>query len=50
VTKLDGHPLEEPADLIALVRKYAPGSVVNVEFRRGSARQTASVTLAADVQ
>jgi putative serine protease PepD len=50
VTKLDGHPLEEPADLIALVRKYAPGSVVNVEFRRGNARQSASVTLAADVQ
>jgi putative serine protease PepD len=50
VTKLDGHQVGEPADLIALVRKYAPGSVVTVEFRRGTARQTASVTLAADVE
>jgi putative serine protease PepD len=50
VTRLDDHPLGEPVDLIALVRKYAPGSVVTVEFRRGTARQTASVTLAADVE
>jgi putative serine protease PepD len=50
VTKLDGHPVGEPSDLIALVRKYAPGSVVTVEFRRGTDRQTASVTLAADAK
>jgi putative serine protease PepD len=50
VTKLDGRPLMEPTDLIALVRKYAPGSVVTVEFRRAGARQNASVTLAADVK
>jgi putative serine protease PepD len=50
VTKLDGRPLVEPADLIALVRKYAPGSVVTVEYRRGTSRQNASVTLAADVK
>ncbi len=50
VTKLDGRLLEEATDLIALVRKYAPGSVVTVEYRRGAARQTASVTLAADVK
>ncbi|MEQ4300975.1 trypsin-like peptidase domain-containing protein [Plantactinospora sp. B6F1] len=48
--RLDGKPLEEPSDLIALVRKYAPGSVVNVEYRRGSERQAASVTLAADAK
>jgi putative serine protease PepD len=48
VTKLDSHPLEEGTDLIALVRKYAPGSVVPVEYRRGSKTQTASVTLVAD--
>lgn len=48
--KIDGHTLEEPADLIALVRKYAPGSVVTVEFRRGSASRSASVTLAADAK
>jgi putative serine protease PepD len=50
VLKLDGRSLEEPADLIALVRKYAPGAVVTVEFRRGSGNQTASVTLAADAK
>jgi putative serine protease PepD len=50
VLKLDGRALEEPADLIALVRKYAPGSVVTVEFRRGSGNRTASVTLAADAK
>ena len=50
VLKLDGRALEEPADLIALVRKYAPGSVVTVEYRRGSAGQSASVTLAADAK
>ncbi|MDW5328747.1 S1C family serine protease [Plantactinospora sp. KLBMP9567] len=50
VLKIDGKPLEDPSDLIALVRKYAPGSVVNVEYRRGPERQAASVTLAADVK
>jgi putative serine protease PepD len=50
ILKIDGHTLEEPADLIALVRKYAPGSVVTVEFRRGSGTQSASVTLAADAK
>ena len=50
VLKLDGRPLEQPSDLIALVRKYAPGSVVTVEYRRGAATQSASVTLAADAQ
>ncbi|MFG2053800.1 S1C family serine protease [Micromonospora sp. NPDC048930] len=50
VLRLDGHPLTEPTDLVALVRKYAPGSVVTVEYRRGSDRQSASVTLAADAK
>ncbi|SBT54369.1 putative serine protease PepD [Micromonospora narathiwatensis] len=50
VLRLDRHPLTEPADLVALVRKYAPGSVVTVEYRRGSTRQNASVTLAADAK
>jgi len=30
------------------VRKYAPGTTVSVEYRRGTKTQTASVTLAAD--
>ncbi|HZN72645.1 MAG TPA: trypsin-like peptidase domain-containing protein [Micromonosporaceae bacterium] len=50
VMKLDGHPVYEPTDLIALIRKHAPGSVVTVEYKRGSENQSASVTLAADVQ
>ncbi|WP_067508736.1 S1C family serine protease [Actinoplanes sp. TFC3] len=50
VTKIDGHPLEDGTDLIALVRKYAPGATVSVEYRRGTSTQTASVTLAADAK
>jgi putative serine protease PepD len=48
VIKLDGHPLEDGTSLIAMVRKYAPGSVVAVEYRRGTKTASASVTLAAD--
>ncbi len=50
VLRLDGKLLEDPADLIALVRKHAPGSVVSVEYRRGSETRTVSVTLAADAK
>lgn len=50
VLKFAGRPLEESTDLIALVRKFAPGSVVTVEYRRGNSKQTASVTLAADAK
>jgi putative serine protease PepD len=50
ITKINGHLLEDGTDLIALVRKYAPESVVAVEYRRGTKIQTASVTLAADAK
>ncbi|MGA5303565.1 S1C family serine protease [Nucisporomicrobium flavum] len=50
ITKIDGHVLEDGTDLIALVRKYAPGATVSVEYRRGTSTQTASVTLAADAK
>ncbi|MCA2213781.1 S1C family serine protease [Jidongwangia harbinensis] len=50
ITKIDGHVLEDGTDLIALVRKYAPGATVAVEFRRGTGRETASVVLAADAK
>ncbi|ROP31800.1 putative serine protease PepD [Couchioplanes caeruleus] len=50
ITKIDGHVLEDGTDLIALVRKYAPGSTVSVEYRRGTGTKTASVTLAADAK
>ncbi|MGC4757267.1 trypsin-like peptidase domain-containing protein [Micromonospora trifolii] len=50
ILKINGRPMTEPTDLTALVRKYAPGSVVTVEYRRGSTRQNTSVTLAADAK
>lgn len=50
ILRLNGRPMSEPTDLIALVRKFAPGSVVTVEYRRGSSKQNASVTLAADAK
>jgi putative serine protease PepD len=50
ITKFDGHLLEDGSDLIALVRKYAPGSVVPIEYHRGTQTKTASVTLAADAK
>jgi putative serine protease PepD len=50
ITKIDGHVLEDGTDLIALVRKYAPGATVSVEYRRGTGNRTASVTLAADAK
>lgn len=48
LTKLDGRPLQDGTDLIALVRKFAPGAVVAVEYKRGTKTASASVTLAAD--
>jgi putative serine protease PepD len=50
ITKIDGHVLEDGTDLIALVRKYAPGATVAVEYRRGTKVQSASVTLQADAK
>ncbi|WP_207914566.1 trypsin-like peptidase domain-containing protein [Micromonospora sp. KC213] len=50
ILRLNGRPMTEPTDLIALVRKFAPGAVVRVEYRRGASRQNASVTLAADAK
>ena len=48
VTRIGTHQVQEPPDLIALVRRYDPGTVVTLVYRRGSATQTASVTLVAD--
>ncbi len=48
LTKINGVPLTEPDDLIALVRKYAPGESVTVEVRRTNGPQSVPVTLAAD--
>ncbi len=48
VTSFAGRPLSEPTDLIALVRKTAPGEVVQVTYKRGPSSHNASVTLVAD--
>jgi putative serine protease PepD len=50
VLRIDGRTVEEPADLIALVRKYAPGTPVRVDYTRSGAKATAQVTLAADAK
>jgi putative serine protease PepD len=50
ILRFGGDPVEEPNDLIALIRKYAPGSVVGVDYTRAGARQAAQVTVAADAK
>ncbi|GAA2521027.1 hypothetical protein GCM10010201_18450 [Pilimelia columellifera subsp. columellifera] len=50
VSALDGQVLAEAVDLIALVRRRAPGSVVSVAYQRGGDRRMASVTLTADAK
>ena len=47
LTRINGRPLDQPADLIALVRKYAPGQSVTVVYQRSGGAHTAQVTLAA---
>jgi putative serine protease PepD len=48
LVRLDGRALEGPTDLVALVRKHDPGTVVLVAYRRGPSQGTAAVTLVAD--
>jgi putative serine protease PepD len=48
VQRLGKHVIEAPHDLIALVRRFDPGTVVTLVYRGGSSTLTASVTLAAD--
>jgi putative serine protease PepD len=48
VVRFGNHPVAQAGDLIALVRSYAPGTVVPVVYRRGAAAQSANVTLVAD--
>jgi putative serine protease PepD len=48
IVRLGTHLIEQPHDLIALVRRYDPGTVVTVVYRRGGATATARVTLVAD--
>lgn len=46
--QLDDRPLDDPEDLVALVRKHPPGATVQLSYRRGGAEHTAQATLAAD--
>lgn len=48
VTRIDSHLVEEPHDLIAMVRRYQPGKTVTIVYRRGGTTQNAMVVLAAD--
>jgi len=50
VVRFANHPVLDPTDLIALVRSFAPGTVVPVVYRRGNATDTANVTLVADAK
>jgi putative serine protease PepD len=48
VVRIGTHQIEEPHDLIAMVRRYDPGTTVTLVYRRGGLVQAASVKLAAD--
>jgi putative serine protease PepD len=50
VLAVNGKPIDESWDLTALIRKYAPGDTVEVQYLRGTARAKASVTLVADAK
>src|SRR5262249_6678638 len=48
VTKLGAHQVQAPVDLIAMVRRYDPGTTVTVTYHRGAVTQAANVKLVAD--
>jgi putative serine protease PepD len=48
ILRLGSHTIDEPTDLIALVRRYDPGTVLNVTYRRGGTTGTTQITLVAD--
>ncbi|MGH3739531.1 MAG: S1C family serine protease [Micromonosporaceae bacterium] len=48
LTRFSGRLLAEPIDLVALIRKHAPGTVIAVEYLRGGERQRTRITLGAD--
>jgi putative serine protease PepD len=49
ILAINKRPVEEADDATALVRKYAPGESIQVDYVRENSRQTATVTLVADV-
>jgi putative serine protease PepD len=48
VTRIGSHPVAEPVDLIAMVRRYDPGTTVSITYQRGGASQVVNVVLAQD--
>jgi putative serine protease PepD len=50
VTKLQGVPLTQAGELVALVRKYAPGAAVKLDYQRDGTAHTTQVTLTADAK
>ncbi|HEX6683234.1 MAG TPA: trypsin-like peptidase domain-containing protein [Candidatus Limnocylindrales bacterium] len=48
VMTYNSRPLSEPTDLIALVRKTAPGEVVPVTYKRGPTSHNVEIKVAAD--
>ena len=50
ILRIGGRAIEEAADVVALVRKYAPGANVMVDYQRNGARAQATVTLVADAK
>jgi putative serine protease PepD len=46
--RIGAHSIEEPHDIIAMVRRYDPGTTVTLVYRRGATTQSANVVLAAD--
>jgi putative serine protease PepD len=50
VLKIDGHLVEAPYDLVAMVRRYEPGRTVSLVYRRGGNTQVATVVLVADAK
>jgi putative serine protease PepD len=48
IVRFGSHLIDKPQDLIALIRRYDPGTVITVTYRRGAETESASVTLVAD--
>ena len=47
ITKVDGRPIDGPADLVALIRSKAPGDRIQVTYQRDGRETTVPVTLEA---
>jgi putative serine protease PepD len=50
ILRIGGRSIEEAADVVALVRKYAPGANVAVDYQRNGSKAQATVTLVADAK